>query len=58
MTENPVRWPFTAIITHDGELLAEWYCSTPDSFLAAIRPYLAMPGVTITITVNEGDGND
>lgn len=54
MPDTPVRWPFIAIITQDGEPLAEWKCSTTDSLLTAIRPYLEKPGVTIVIT-SEGN---
>jgi len=42
-------WPYTAIITHDGEVLAEYHCSTLDSLLKHLRPYLEMPRVTAVI---------
>jgi len=48
-----IRWPFVAVATHNSEPLAEYRCSTPDSLIAFIRPYLDRPGVTITITVSE-----
>lgn len=50
MPENPVSWPFTAVITQDGKALAEYKCSTTDSLIPVLRPYLKMPGVTVVIT--------
>jgi hypothetical protein len=47
-------WPaatrYTAAITHSNKPLAELWCSTPDSLVSALRPYLAMPGITAVIT--------
>lgn len=52
MPENPASWPFLASILQNNEPLAEYKCSAPDSLITALRPYLEIPGVTITITVN------
>lgn len=44
-------WPYTAVVTCDGTPLAEYKCSTLDSLLEHMRPYLETPGVTAVITV-------
>jgi hypothetical protein len=45
-----ITWPYTAVVTHDGKPLAEYRCSTLESLLTHMRPYLEMPGVTAVIT--------